>query len=78
MLRKFSSRGFNLQKWYSNYQNLELSISQETYDDGSVVYRKEQIGATGKDLIGSNFKHCSEEFKATKRRIEVALLPVCD
>ena len=77
-MRQFSSRGFDLQKWYSDDQNLELSISQETYDMGSTVYSKERIGATGNDLIGSYFKPCSEEAKATERRIKVALMPVCD
>ena len=74
-MRKFSGRGSDLQKWYSDDQN---SISQETYDGGSTVYPKERTGATGNDLIGSYFKPCSEEAKATERRIKVALMPVCD
>lgn len=49
---------------------------QETYDGGSAVYPEERIGATNKDLIGSNCKACSDEAKATERRIEVVLMPV--
>lgn len=76
MVIKSSGRGLNLQKWHSYDQNLEISISQETYDGGSAVYPKERIGATNKDLIVSNFKAFSDKAKATERRIEVVLMTV--
>ena len=40
------------------------------------MYPEERIGATNKDLIGSNCKACSDEAKAIERRIEVVLMPV--